>query len=78
MGLLLPIIDRGNLKMMCIANEKMTVAGVTKLSTFKVLFLWKEKDIYCSQAVQASDLNVTCDWCPLATRCNCSAVLSVT
>ena len=65
-------------ELMRIAKEKTTVAGVTKLSTFKVhqtdLCLWKVKDIYRSLA---SDLNVTRYWCPLATRCNCSALLRV-
>ena len=61
-----------------IAQEKMAVAGITKLSSFKThatdLHLWKVKDVYRSPA---SGLTVTRYKCPLMSRCKCLAMLRV-
>lgn len=61
-----------------IAAEKMAVAGITKLSSFKRhetdLHLWKVKDVYRSPA---SGVTITRYRCPPMTRCKCKAMLRV-
>jgi len=61
-----------------LAAEKMAVAGITKLSSFKRhetdLHLWKVKDVYRSPA---SGVTITRYRCPPMTRCKCKAMLRV-